>query len=158
MRAIHEAAFGRPHEARLVDRLRAVAHPSLSLVAESQDRVVGHVFFSPVAIESERPAPPACGLAPLAVLPERQGEGVGAALVRAGLAECPALGWEVVFLLGSPAYYARFGFAAAAPRGLRYESDAFATAFQVLELRAGALAGVRGRVRYHAEFERLGEP
>lgn len=149
--AIQTAAFGRAAEADLVDELRANARPTLSLVAERAGRVGGHVFFSPVTIEG-----PACGgLAPLAVVPADQTSGAGSALVREGLARCREIGWPAVFLLGDPAYYARFGFELAAPRGLRYLSEAFDPAFQVIELVPGALAGCRGLVRYHEAFDDL---
>ena len=152
--AIQEAAFGRPDEAELVCALRDSACPQLSLVAELAGRPVGHVFFSPVWIEPAHRAPPCAGLAPLAVQPAQQGRGVGAALVRSGLGGCAALGWSAVFLVGSPAYYGRFGFALAAPRGLRYASEAFDSAFQLIELQPGVLQGRRGWVRYPEAFSR----
>jgi putative acetyltransferase len=152
---IQEEAFGQPDEAELVRVLRSVARPQLSLVAELAGACVGHVFFSPVAIEGSGARPPAAGLAPLAVLPEFQGRGVGSRLVRAGLEACVPLGWQAVFLVGAPAYYARFGFALAAPRGLQYESPAFDSAFQFIELRDGALAGCEGWIRYHEAFARV---
>jgi putative acetyltransferase len=148
---VHEAAFGRPAEARLVARLRQEARPSVSLVAERGGRVVGHVFFSPVEIGSV----PAGALAPVGVLPQEQARGAGGALVRAGIEASRALGWELLFVLGDPAYYGRFGFVLAAPRGLRYESAAFDAAFQVQELAPGALARGRGWVRYHPAFAEL---
>jgi putative acetyltransferase len=150
--AIHEAAFDRPNEARLVSRLRAAASPQLSLVAELNGRVVGHVFFSPVSLEAESGGPGLAGLAPVGVDPEYQGRGVGSALVRAGLERCPDLGWEAVVLVGAPAYYSRFGFVLGAPLGLHYESEAHDPVFQVLELRPGALHGSRGLVRFHDVF------
>jgi putative acetyltransferase len=153
--AVQRAAFGREAEARLVDALRRTVQPRLSLVAEAEGELVGHVFLSPVTIEGAAGAPACAGLAPLGVLPARQGCGAGSALVREGLARAPARGWRAVFLLGDPAYYARFGFRLAAPRGLHYESDAFDAAFQVRELAPGALAGVRGFVRYPAAFAEL---
>jgi putative acetyltransferase len=154
--AIHEAAFGRPDEAHLVSRLRASVSPSLSLVAELDGRVVGHVFFSPVRIERDAGGPAVAGLAPIGVEPAYQGRGVGSALVRRGLARCRGLGWEAVVLVGAPAYYSRFGFVLAAPLGLRYEDEAHDPVFQVLELRPGALRGSKGRVRFHEAFAQTG--
>jgi putative acetyltransferase len=148
---VHEAAFGQADEARLVARLRQEARPCVSLVAECAAQVIGHVFFSPVAIEGAR----AGGLAPVGVLPAEQGRGAGGALVRAGLEASRALGWELVFVLGDPAYYGRFGFALAAPHGLHYESHDFDRAFQVQELTAGALARCRGWVHYLPAFSEL---
>jgi putative acetyltransferase len=149
---VHEAAFGRPDEAKLVARLRQEAHPHVSLVAERGGCVIGHVFFSPVAIEGERSGPRAGGLAPVGVLPAEQGRGAGSALIRAGLEASRGLGWQLVFVLGSPAYYGRFGFVAAAPHGLHYEGHDFDGPFQVQALTPGALGGVRGWARYHPAF------
>lgn len=150
--AVEEAAFGRPDEARLVSALRVSVAPALSLVAERHARVVGHAFFSPVTIDGPRPGPPAGALGPIGVDPAQQRAGVGSALVRAGLARAPALGWRAVFLLGDPGYYGRFGFVLAAPRDLHYESSAYDAGFQVLELEPGALGGVTGFVRYPSAF------
>lgn len=173
---VHEAAFGRPDEARLAARLRQEASPLVSLVAEQAGRVIGHVLFSPVTLEGDHPSPAATssvpsaranaaparsepqasvvagGLGPVGVLPDAQGLGTGAALIRAGIAACRALDWRILFVLGDPAYYVRFGFGLAAPHRLHYASHAFDAAFQVQELAAGALAGVEGWVRYHAAF------
>lgn len=148
---VHEAAFGRPEEARLVRVLRAATAPMLSLVAERAGRIAGHVLLTPVAIDGSD-GPPSAGLAPLGVLPDEQGRGVGSALVREALRLAPERGWQAVFLLGEPEYYERFGFTLAAPRGLHYESSAFDRGFQVIELVPGALGGRRGRVRYHPAF------
>jgi putative acetyltransferase len=153
--ALQAAAFGRENEARLVDALRASAWPRLSLVAERDGLVIGHVFVSPVEVEPARSVP-AGGLAPLAVDPAEQSRGVGAALVRAALARAPELGWRAVFLLGDPRYYSRFGFSLAGPRGLHYRSEVFDRGFQVVELAPNALAGCRGLVHFHAAFESTG--
>ncbi len=146
------AAFGRDGEAKLVEALRRSAQPQLSLVAETDASLVGHVFLSPVTIDAMPSAPLCAGLAPVGVLPAWQGRGIGDALVRESLARAAALGWRAVFLLGNPAYYARFGFTLAAPRGFHYESPAFDAGFQWLELTPGALDGVRGFVLYHDAF------
>ena len=153
---MHEAAFGRPAEARLAAQLRQEASPLVSLVAERAGRVIGHVLFSPVTVEGERPGEARGALGPVGVLPDAQGLGIGAALIRAGIEACRALDWRVLFVLGNPAYYARFGFQLAAPRGLHYASHAFDAAFQVQELVPGALAGVAGWVHYHAAFSESG--
>ena len=91
----------------------------------------------------------------MGVLPDAQGGGVGTALIRAALAACHGLGWRLLFVLGDPAYYARFGFTLAAPHGLHYASRAFDAAFQVQELEPGALARHAGWVRYHAAFDEV---
>jgi putative acetyltransferase len=154
---IERAAFGGTFEPDLVDTLRRDAAPVISLVAEREGTLVGHVFFSPVAVESSpvetQGEPGAFGaLAPLAVDPPLQGQGVGSLLVREGLEACRALGWQAVFLVGDPRYYGRFGFELAGPRGLRYGDPHFDAALQVIELLPGALEGREGLVRYHTAF------
>jgi len=153
IRHVNRAAFGRPHEAALVDALRAAGGLTLSLVAVDRRAVVGHVAFSPVTIESECSVFAAVGLAPMAVLPALQRQGVGTELIRRGLEECRQLGQPIVVVLGHPDYYPRFGFEPAGRHGLRCSFDAPAEAFMVAELLAGALAGRRGIVRYRPEFD-----
>jgi putative acetyltransferase len=149
---VNALAFGQEGEAALVERLRG-ACPHISLVAVEDGRVVGHIFFSPVTVESEGGAAfEAVGLAPMAVLPEFQNQGVGSGLVRRGLEECARRGHELVFVLGHPDYYPRFGFTKAAAKGISCEYPAPDEAFMVLELKPGALAGRTGMVRYRPEF------
>ncbi len=149
-------AFERDGEARLVEALRRVADPQISLVAVRDERVVGHVFFSPVTIEGEGDRTPAAlGLAPLAVAPEWQRQGIGSALARAGLEAARRSGHGVVVVLGHPDFYPRFGFRPASGRGLRYEASGHDDAFMVVELTPGALGDASGVVRYlplFAEF------
>jgi len=115
IRALTETAFRTaPHadgtEHLIVDRLRAAGALTLSLVAEADGVVVGHVAFSPVAISDGSAG--WYGLGPISVDPARQGEGIGTRLVREGLERLKALGAAGCVLLGDPAYYARFGFEA----------------------------------------------
>ncbi len=148
-----ERAFGRADEARLVDRLRKVATPQISLVALENDTLVGHIFFSPVSVEGRTADP--LGLAPLAVAPEEQRVGIGSALIRRGLAECRALRRQLVFVLGHRDYYPRFGFKPASEFGFYYERDVPNPSFFALALEPGGLDGPRGQVSYLPEFERL---
>ena len=152
VRRVNESAFGRPDEAALVDALRTVARPFVSLVAIEDGQVVGHIFFSPVSTEGSSPAPAAMGLAPMAVAPEWQRRGVGSLLVREGLDVCRAGGCEVVVVVGHPGYYPRFGFVPANRKELSCEYDVPDDVFMVAELRPGALSGVRGMVKYHEAF------
>jgi putative acetyltransferase len=153
-------AFGRTAEAKLVEALRALELPILSLVAEVEGGVVGHVLFSPVTIakvhpEDSRLRSDAVALGPLAVHPEWQGRGVGGALVRAGLGACRQQGETRVVLLGHPDYYPRFGFRPAADYGIHYRSREYDHALFALELKPGALEGVSGWLSYLPPFEAL---
>jgi len=151
--AIHAGCFPSTVEARLVDLLRAAGRLQVSLVAEADGQLVGHIAFSPVTTDAGGTG---AGLAPVAVVESRQGRGIAAALVRAGLLACreAGLGWAVV--LGDPAFYGRFGFGAAAEFGLFDEYQA-ADAFQALELIPGQLPSGAGLVRYAPEFATVGE-
>jgi putative acetyltransferase len=154
--ALHAAAFGSDAEAKLVDRLRDARAATVSLVAERDGRVVGHILFSPVRVESEAGEWSAIGLAPVSVAPEVQKDGIGSALIRAGFDACRAAGHGIVFVLGHPPYYPRFGFELAASHGLSYEGrPAFSPAFFVIELVPGALAERTGVVHYHEAFAGL---
>lgn len=155
VRRVNELAFGRPAEADLVDALRERARPQVSLVAVEDGRVVGHIFFSPVSIESEDAVSDALGLAPMAVLPEYQKHGIGSQLVRRGLEECLRLGHPVVVVLGHPDYYPRFGFPPARASGLTCIYPVPDEAFMVAGLTEGALAGRRGVVKYMPEFDKV---
>lgn len=109
--AVVEAAFGRPAEARLVERLRDESDSMFELVAEEAGEVVGHVMFSRLWADRDELY---AALAPLAVRPDRQRSGLGSALVHSGLESAGQFGAFGVLVLGDPAYYPRFGFSAAA--------------------------------------------
>jgi putative acetyltransferase len=156
VRAVHEAAFPTDVEARLVDALRAGGNALVSLVAEVQGRVVGHVLFSPVSVEPALPGVAGAGLAPVAVLPAYQRQGIGARLIESGIAACRELGLGFVVVLGDPGYYQRFGFTRAGAFGLGNEYGVDEE-FMALELRPGCLSGACGVVRYSAEFAAFGE-
>jgi putative acetyltransferase len=152
VRAVHLAAFPTPLESRLVDALRRAGKAVISLVAETDGRLVGHILFSAVDIDGSRRQ--GLGLAPVAILPDWQREGIGSALIETGLARARALGYDLVVVLGEPDYYRRFGFATASGMGLRNQYGADA-AFMALALKPGGLAGVTGLVRYQPEFSRV---
>ncbi|MDQ2695391.1 MAG: N-acetyltransferase [Pseudomonadota bacterium] len=149
IRRVHEAAFGRNAEADLVDALYRNDAATLSLVAVQDGRIVGHILFSPVSLDGVA----AVGLAPVAVLPEFQGRGIGARLIRAGLDGCRQLGREAVVVLGEPAYYRRFGFGPASRHGIRCQYEVPEEAFMALELKPGSLNGRGGVARYRPEFD-----
>jgi putative acetyltransferase len=150
IRVVHRLAFGRDDESRLVDALRDGGYTRVSLVAEIDGQVVGHVLFSELSIITAAGPLGALALAPLAVLPAWQRRGVGSELMRRGLDECRLQGHEIVIVQGHPAYYPRFGFSAELARPL--ESPYAGDAFMALELVAGALAGITGKVVYAPPF------
>jgi putative acetyltransferase len=151
VRAVNMAAFETSAEANLVDALRAQAEPLVSLVAEENHAIVGHIMFSPVSL-SRHPDLKAMGLAPMAVAPEHQRKGIGSALVRAGLERCKQLGVVAAIVVGHPEYYPRFGFSSAGRFSIRTEYDVPDEVFMALELQDGALAGKTGTAKYHAAF------
>ena len=150
IRSVHEAAFGGAEEADLVDNLRTAGDVLVSLVAEMEGRIVGHVLFSRMWIETPGGLVPAVALAPVAVLPEQQRRGIGGRLIRYGLDLLCGRGEKVVIVVGHPDYYPRFGFSREKARAL--ESPFPVEAFMAMELSPGALEGVRGRVVYPAAF------
>jgi putative acetyltransferase len=150
IRAVNEAAFGRQDEADLVDNLRTAGEVLASFVAEIEDRIVGHILFSRMWIETSSRSIPALALAPLAVLPDHQRQGIGGELIRRGLDLLRHRGDEIVIVVGHPDYYPRFGFSTEKARSL--ESPFPREAFMAMELSPGALDGVCGTVRYPAAF------
>jgi len=152
VREVNAAAFGRPNEGRVVDALREHAALYVSLVALEGGRVSGHIAFSPATLGETAGPVVIAALGPMSVIPARQRQGIGSALVRAGLDACRHLGHEVVVVLGHPAFYPRFGFVAARPLGLTCEYPVPDEAFMVAELSPGALRGRSGLVRYASDF------
>jgi putative acetyltransferase len=152
--AVHNAAFSTGDgkvtiEAVLVDELRAAGDtiPALSLVAEIDGGVVGHVLGSAGSL-GERPA---LGLGPLGVLPDRQRQGVGSALMHAVLAAADALDWPFAVLLGDPRFYRRFGFRRADTLGVFPPDPAWSEHFQIRTLAAWT-SEIRGVFRYAPAF------
>jgi putative acetyltransferase len=148
--SLNEAAFGRPDEADLVDRLRAEGAVLVSLVATLGERIVGHILFSRMWIETAGGSISAVALAPVAVLPEHQRQGIGGRLIRHGLDLLRGRGERIVIVVGHPEYYPCFGFSSEKARSL--DSPFPADAFMAMELKPGALDGIRGEVRYPTAF------
>jgi putative acetyltransferase len=153
VREINLRAFETPLEADLVDAVRPAARPLISLVAELDGAVVGHILFTPVTVRDGEATSKALGLGPMAVLPELQRRGIGSRLVESGLEACREVGEHVVVVLGHADYYPRFGFRSAAELGLHYRGTDFDPFFFVTELEDGALEAIRGMVEYFPEFE-----
>jgi putative acetyltransferase len=150
VRAALIAAFGGAAEADLVDRLRAGGDLVLTLVAEQAGRIAGVVAFPRLDLDLGGRIVPVVGLAPVGVLPEFQRQGVGSALIRDGLARMTDRAKRLVFVLGDPAYYGRFGFTAMDGFASRYAGPYF----QALMLSPDAPKS--GRVSYPKAFDDLG--
>lgn len=149
---INLAAFETSEEAEIVDKLRAEAHPIVSLIAEVGERIVGHILFSPVTIVGH-PGLKVMGLGPMAVELDYQNEGIGSALVHAGIERCRGLGAGAIIVIGHPGYYPRFGFVVAEDLGLRIGMDVPREAFMCLELVKDYLRGIEAEARYHPAFD-----
>lgn len=149
---VHKQAFKREEEAILVDRLRTSAMyiPSLSLVAIINHHIVGHILFTEIRIGKRNVN--ALALAPLAVLPEFQQQGIGGMLIREGLSKAAEAGYGAVIVLGHEHYYPKFGFIPASKWGITAPFDVPDNFFMALELFPGALDGVSGMVEYAPEF------
>lgn len=152
--AFAQAEYSDHDEHNLVIRLRRSADfmPELSLVAEYGGRAVGHALFSRIKIHDGARAFDSLALAPVSVLPELQGRGIGSRLVMAGHAAARELGFGSVIVVGHPAYYPRFGYVPASRFGISAPFDIPDDSFMACELAPGALSGVRGCVEYPAEF------
>ncbi len=154
VRIINEQAFGQPAEADIVDKLRQNCPEALSLVAEDEGYIVGHILFTPVTIETDEKSIRGMGLAPMAVLPERQREGIGSVMVEYGLKILQDRSCPFVIVLGHAEYYPRFGFKIASEHGLTSQWDGVPDeAFMVLIFDEIALEGVSGIARYRNEFD-----
>ena len=150
---VNRQAFETAVEADLVDVLRRQASPLVSLVAIVDDAIAGHILFSPVTLSSDANARLA-GLAPMAVVPARQRQGIGTALVTAGLEQCRRLSFDAVVVLGHAESYPRFGFIPASRYGLTCEYDVPDDVFMTTELTPGALAGQSGVIRVPSGIRR----
>ena len=149
VRQVLDDAFAGPAEGLLVDRLRERGDLVLALVASQDDIIVGYAAWPRLWIETPRDQYKAVALAPLAVAPSCQRRGIGSALTREGLAQLRALGESIVFVLGDPLYYGRFGFSRAVASA--YESMYAGEHFMALRLTPTAAAS--GRLNYPAAFD-----
>lgn len=157
---LHREAFQGPTEAELVDAIRSGADfvPDLSLVAVTEDgSVLGHILISRVEFQSdvdEGSRTSVLALAPLAVLPPYQCQGIGSALMRDALAVADEREEPMTAVLGSRPFYSRFGFIPAAELGISGPFGEAGDAFQVRP-RPGADRLVPGTVLYPPKFEGL---
>jgi putative acetyltransferase len=147
VREVVSLAFGHTVEADLVDRLRADGDAAIALVAVEHGRIVGHIMFSPLGAPFR-----ALALAPVAVLPGRQRQGIGSALIEAGLARAAKAGCEGVFVLGEPAFYRRFGFEPGLAAGFQ---SLYAGPYLMALALSGPLPMLSGRIDHAPAFAAL---
>jgi len=153
---INRLAFGSDSEAILVAALRDGGYTRLSLVAQVDGQTVGHIMFSRLPIVTDDGVIEALSLAPMAVLPSRQRQGIGSKLVQEGLRICGEQGFRIVVVLGHSGFYPRFGFSAELGKQLASAYSGAGAAWMAVDLVAGALDGVAGRVEYPPPFAELG--
>ena len=152
VRTLNERAFDQPAEADVVDKLRDACADYLALVADD-DGIVGQIVFTPAVVEAPERRIVGMGLAPLAVVPDRQRQGISSALTRRGLEILRERDCPFVIVLGHPDYYPRFGFERASAHGLTCQWEGIPDeAFMVLILDADAMKGVSGVAAYRDEF------
>ncbi len=148
VREILCAAFSTNAESKLVDALRANGKAIISLVTARDEQVLGHIMFSPVSTSPSSEAK-GIGLAPVAVHPTAQSQGISSQLIHEGLRLCKELGYDYCIVLGDPRYYQRFGFEKASQFGLQNEYGVD-DPFRLIRLSERAIAP--GKVQYAPEF------
>lgn len=157
IREVDDLAFEQPNEGLLVVKLRM--NPSflsnLSLVAHIEDKIVGHILLFPITIVNRKHNHTSLALAPVAVIPEMQNCGIGSTLIRAGLKAATMEGYTSVIVLGHPDFYTRFGFKPASRWNIYPHFVIPDEVFMAMELVAGGLAGVSGKVEYPPEFDEV---
>jgi putative acetyltransferase len=151
---IYKAAFGQATEADLVEALHKSCPERLALVAEEHSQVVGHILFTPATINTDSgEIITGMGLAPIAVTPDLQGQGIGSRLVTVGLAILNEQHCPFVIVLGHPRYYPRFGFVPAEQHKIHCQwPDVPSEAFMILILDDEAMREVSGVASYREEF------
>ena len=154
VRIVNNLAFEQTAEGNIVNKLRMNCKDILSLVAISDDKIVGHIFFSPAIIKTGNNVLVGMGLAPMAVLPEYQNKGIGSKLVQEGLRQIRETECPFVIVLGHDKYYPRFGFEKASNHGLKPQWESVPNeAFMVIILDEAIMSGISGVATYRSEFD-----
>lgn len=148
IRNVNQRAFGQNQEGKIADALRSNGAALLSLVATVNDRVVGHIMYSPATIGDVTGA----ALGPMSVLPEHQRSGIGSKLVSTGNQKLRETGCPFIIVLGHPAFYPRFGFRPASSLAVKCEWDVPDEVVMLLILDEARMQGISGLVKYRHEF------
>jgi len=154
IRHVNDQAFKCPDEGRIVDQIRAKEKEIISLVAQIEEKVVGHILYSPVWIDCDQTPIKGMGLAPMAVLPEYQNKGIGSMLVKEGLRRLQEREYPFVIVVGHPEYYPRFGFERASKYKLKCQWDGVpGEAFMAIIMNRSVMKDVKGIAKYMEEFD-----
>ncbi|MGX1901753.1 GNAT family N-acetyltransferase [Thermolongibacillus altinsuensis] len=156
IREVNMLAFHREDEAKLVESIRESEYfiPELSLVAVTDEHeIIGHILFSEITLETDKENLPTLALAPMAVKPQYQRQGIGSRLVTEGLKVCKDLGYKHVFVLGHLDFYPRFGFVPAKTFGIESPFPVPDEVFMALELEHRSLDGLTGKIKYPKAFD-----
>jgi putative acetyltransferase len=153
---VHISAFGGEAEARLISALRATSHYNreLSLVAELNGRIVGHVLLTRVPLRKHGGEKNVLALGPMSVVPSQSHRGIGSELIRASLTLAKEKGYGAIVVVGHPEYYQRFGFALAKELQITCNLPAPEDALTGMELVEGNLSG-GGHIEYPEPFMAL---
>ena len=150
---INKMAFGQENESKLIEKIRKGPNfvPELSLVAEKDNEIVGHILFSKIKIVGESEFE-TLALAPMAVIPKLQKQGIGGKLIKKGIEKAIELGFDSIIVLGHKDYYPKFGFQQASKWGIKSPFEVPDEAFMAIELTEKALESRAGVVQYPQEF------
>lgn len=149
IREVNDRAFEQEEEGKIVDALRSNGASLLSLVATRNDRVVGHIMYSPITVANTWVG---AALGPMAVLPEHQRQGIGSKLVAAGTRKLHEAKYPFIIVLGHPEFYPRFGFRPASEHGVACEWNVRDEVFMLLVVDEKKMRGVSGPAKYRPEF------
>ncbi len=149
---INADAFETEEEANLVNELRDSGCTFISLVADVDSKIVGHILFTPVELTGISNKLKIIGLAPMAVLQQYQNKGIGSNLVKTGIELCKSKGYDAAVVLGHPEYYPKFGFVPSVTYGIKSEYEVPDEAFMILELAPDSLKNHQGTIKYHELF------
>jgi putative acetyltransferase len=157
IRNVNDLAFEQPNEGLLIDKLRLNPNfiNKLSIVAEFNGRVIGHILFFPIKIRGVFKTYDSLALAPMAVLPDFQNKGIGGQLITKGLEVAKELGFKSVIVLGHKDYYPKFGFAPASRWKIKAPFDLPDGVFMAIALVPDGLKNVSGMVEYPKEFDEV---
>ncbi len=149
---LNRQTFNQVKEAELVNALRKNCKDILSIVGTLDDRVVGHILFSPVVINKKKKKVAGMGLGPMAVMPDVQKQGIGTMLISAGIKILKEKKCPFIVVLGHPGYYPRFGFEKASKHNVKSQWDVTEEAFMVLVLDRSYNGNLSGTAEYRSEF------